>query len=346
MALIDEVHRKAIRHCMKRNIPFTFFFLPDDDKPSFYAQTDDDVNAAHNFVIGEFNSSYTISIADQYSAEDVVKINCCFDELYDDNDFETDKIEYISSINQLVNELKSSGNKVVVSRTKIIRKFDKSKICDVAEEYFSANKNCFRALYYTPLHGMWLVATPELLLNFDKDSRSYSTMALAGTRPTMPKDSPWDDKNIREHRYVTDYIVDKLKSLDLTPSVSEPFSLNHGKIEHICQRISGISPIVNAKTIISALNPTPAIAGYPLEYALSEIRKIEKHQRECYGGYISVEDDNHSVSYVNLRSCRIDNDSVCLYAGGGITALSNAEDEWNETEAKMSQLVNIFSHIK
>ena len=345
MALIDRVHRNAIRHCTKRNVPFAFFLLPDDDKPSFYAQTDEDVIAAHSFVIGEFNSSYTISIADRYSAEDVVKINCNFDELYDDNDFETEKDDYISSLDKLIKELKASGNKVVISRTKIIRKFDKSRICDVAEEYFSSNKNCFRALYYTPLHGMWLVATPELLLDFDKGSCSFSTMALAGTRPVMPKGTPWDEKNIREHRYVTDYIVDKLKSLGLSPSVGEQFSLNHGKIEHICQRISGISPIVNANKIISALNPTPAIAGYPLDYALSAIERIEKHQRECYGGYISVEDDTRSVSYVNLRSCRIDNNSICLYAGGGITALSDAEDEWNETEAKMSQLTDIISHV-
>jgi isochorismate synthase len=42
--------------------------------------------------------------------------------------------------------------------------------------------------------------------------------------------------------------------------------------------------------------------------------------------------------YVNLRCMEVGQQAVALYAGGGITAQSNPQREWEETEAKLQTL--------
>ena len=47
-------------------------------------------------------------------------------------------------------------------------------------------------------------------------------------------------------------------------------------------------------------------------------------------------------AYVNLRCAQFSENAYCIYAGGGVTAESDAESEWSETSAKGASLVDIF----
>ena len=49
-------------------------------------------------------------------------------------------------------------------------------------------------------------------------------------------------------------------------------------------------------------------------------------------------------AYVNLRCAQLAPDAWCVYAGGGITPQSHADDEWHETEAKSAAWLDILSH--
>ena len=60
------------------------------------------------------------------------------------------------------------------------------------------------ALFYTPQTGMWLVASPEILLH--GNAGGYQTMALAGTMKYEGEDMKWSAKNQEEQRLVADYI--------------------------------------------------------------------------------------------------------------------------------------------
>ncbi len=62
---------------------------------------------------------------------------------------------------------------------------------DLASRYFDLCPGTFRALYFTQETGLWLTATPELLLSAHKDSDddspvAFETMSLAGTRVPSP----------------------------------------------------------------------------------------------------------------------------------------------------------------
>jgi isochorismate synthase len=44
-----------------------------------------------------------------------------------------------------------------------------------------------------------------------------------------------------------------------------------------------------------------------------------------------------------LRCAQITSaDKICLYAGGGIIAASDARAEWEETESKMQTILNVM----
>ena len=52
--------------------------------------------------------------------------------------------------------------------------------------------------------------------------------------------------------------------------------------------------------------------------------------------------DGKTSLYVSLRCMRFEARDLWLYAGGGLLADSNEEDEWNETEAKMETMRRLF----
>ena len=62
----------------------------------------------------------------------------------------------------------------------------------------------FVALFSTPQSGIWLMATPEILL--DGNGTEWRTMALAGTMPYNENGIEWSEKNKAEQQYVSLYI--------------------------------------------------------------------------------------------------------------------------------------------
>ena len=205
----------------------------------------------------------------------------------------------------------------------------------VASRYFDAFPDTFRFLFTTPDAGCWLGATPELLLRRDAGSDIITTMALAGT--LRDSRSAGDAKNIEEHDYVTRFIVDTFARFGIRAEVSSADDVHFGSIRHLCHRITArySGPVI---PLLNALSPTPALSGFPREASLGIIRQLET-PRSLYGGYVGVNSAEGIRVFVNLRSmCFNPSGGCCIYAGGGITALSVPADEWLETEAKSSVL--------
>lgn len=53
--------------------------------------------------------------------------------------------------------------------------------------------------------------------------------------------------------------------------------------------------------------------------------------------------DGKTDLYVNLRCMNITSEVLTLYAGGGLLASSELEDEWQETEKKMRTMKNLIN---
>lgn len=251
--------------------------------------------------------------------------------------------DYIDGLRKLIDELKETGGKIVISRA--ITCDISRNIMDVIRDLFiKGDRNTFRFIYFSPALGGWLGMSPELLLKYTPDGM-LSTMSLAGTRPSGST-GQWDDKNIEEHDMVTRFIVGMMRSAGLEAEVGPMETVGHGPVEHIRHIITARGEGRCFDTLLRSLSPTPALAGIPRDVAMRRIASIERHDRRCYGGYVSVKGaDGSRYAYVNLRSMSFvpGSDSVTLYAGGGITAQSDPETEWAETLIKAQTLSGILS---
>lgn len=200
----------------------------------------------------------------------------------------------------------------------------------------SAYPNAFAYLF---LNGKdcWLGAFSEILGKFSKVSNEFETMSLAGT---LPLNEAWTQKEIEEQRPVTDYISDVLKSFSKQIEVSETYDHISGSIKHLRTDFkASISP-ADLDDIIRELHPTPAVCGIPKETCRNLIRTLEKQPREFYAGYSRIETVNEIYYFVNLRCAKLYHDRAEIFAGGGITAQSNPEKEWTETELKSRAIRN------
>jgi isochorismate synthase len=96
-----------------------------------------------------------------------------------------------------------------------------------------------------------------------------------------------------------------------------------------------------AENLTKAFHPTPAVCGVPLQKAKEVIAELEPHKRSYYTGYLGIVSPNKELNlFVNLRCLQVLPNRLALYLGGGITANSNAEKEWAETNFKAETLLS------
>jgi isochorismate synthase len=235
----------------------------------------------------------------------------------------------------------SSDKKVVFSRAQIFKLAQDPhdlflKLCDAypaATVYLFSHPKC----------GTWLGASPETLISFKGDE--ILTASLAGT---LPYDSKLDfgKKEELEQRIVTDYIVNTLNRI---PSVNKLIkgpttSIRAGNLKHLHTPIkANLDDPLSLDAVLDKLHPTPAVAGNPKMEALSMITELEGYDRSYYTGYFGLMTGEEGDFWVNLRCAQITSaDKICLYAGGGIIAASDARAEWEETESKMQTILNVM----
>lgn len=346
--------------CLRRNIPFVIYALPGDEECRFMASLPDAEGESHArmegegdcFFISRFASDepYMAGVTDEMDEEALVDFLAEHpDTMYDGCDerpylTSTRRVSYDEAFHMMTRRLKKDGGKVVLSRHEAL--FGTADIIDTARSYFSLSPNTLRYLCFTPENGVWLGATPELLLEAVPGSGELHTMALAGTRPAGVSGVEWDDKNMLEHEVVVRFITDVLRSHDLEVTTDPITELEAGIVTHLCTPITARGEIKSAGRIINDLNPTPAVAGWPRQLAIAEIDAYETHQRRCYSGITGVRQGGVLRVFVNLRcafaaQARIDEVTgwvYNLYAGGGLMPDSVLDEEWAETERKLAAL--------
>ncbi len=211
----------------------------------------------------------------------------------------------------------------------------------------------FVALVYTPQSGMWLMATPEILLK--GDGCEMSTMSLAGTQRAEPSrtiaDYPvegveWSEKNREEQQYVTDYIEQCVRSFTDDYSLKGPYTTMAANLYHLRTDIRfRLSDTRHLGDVLEKLYPTPAVCGIPKEEARQFILAHEHQPRKYYSGFVGpLLARGKTHLFVSLRCMNILPDGSChLYAGGGLLRESEMEKEWAETEAKMQTIKNVLN---
>lgn len=198
----------------------------------------------------------------------------------------------------------------------------------------------FIFLCHTPETGTWLGISPELLLS--EENKNCKTVALAGTKDLTTDE--WDDKNRKEQEIVVEYMRQQLQTADYPFEETEPFTVQSGIINHLKTEFSfQIEDKEELGKLLDLLHPSPAVCGFPKNEAFQFINDNEGYNRRYYSGFIGRLDINgESDLYVNLRCMQIDNDTLRLYAGGGLLPSSQIDLEWQETENKLQTIKTVI----
>ena len=200
-------------------------------------------------------------------------------------------------------------------------------------------------LCYTPISGLWLGCTPELLLSGEMGR--YKTVALAGTvsMEGMDGGTPlWSGKELREQRIVVDHIKECLNSYCIHIEEKGPYNFQAGHLFHLQSDFTfSFRKDGCLCRFLECLYPTPAVCGIPQNEALRFIVKHEGYNRKYYSGAIGMFDaEGKTDLYVNLRCAHLFSRTADLYAGGGLLNSSTAESEWNETEDKLKTIADVL----
>lgn len=271
--------------------------------------------------------------------------------IFPDKRWNVSKREYLQWTNTAVKAIRQERlRKVVLSRALTVELKESFNALQLFERLCATYPRAFVSFVALPGVGTWLGATPELLLKVQPDE--LSTVALAGTTVAgQDKTYPWSSKEIVEQEIVSEYIRDCFHRLDCGDFIERgPETVQIGRLLHLktffrVQR-KNLEPGCVTK-LVQELHPTPAVCGVPKEEALKFIAQHEIHEREYYAGYLgTVNIQNDTRLFVNLRCMQLLKDTAVLYAGGGITIDSDAENEWQETELKFDALLSLLRENK
>ncbi len=213
-------------------------------------------------------------------------------------------------------------------------------------------KATFGSSYRFSIDG-FIGASPELLVGVDGDV--VRAHPLAGTTRTtgdpdrdalLAAELQASLKNQIEHRAAIEMVRDTLlpycSYLDWSP---EPSIVKVANVQHLGSQAEGMlsKPTPTVIELVRALQPTPAVGGYPRAEAIELILAVEGFDRGVYGGAVGWCDARGDGAWaVSLRCAELSEDrrSARLVAGGGIVADSDPPAELAETQAKFQAMLS------
>jgi isochorismate synthase len=211
----------------------------------------------------------------------------------------------------------------------------------------------FLSVFSLPGLGIWIGASPEMLLVRD-DRQVVNTVAMAGTMTSTPGSiGDWSFKDVNEHHLVSHYIGELFRDIGIRRfEKSEKSSMSVGHLFHIQEEFKvdlgdrenqGIS----LDSLVYGLHPTPAVGGLPKAPAISFINDKEGIDRKFYSGFLGpINFDNEIHLYVNIRCMNILDGKATLYAGAGITRHSEPDKEWQETCSKCQMMLRALEQAQ
>lgn len=340
-------------------LPFVVFSKPNQDKVVGLFQKNDDLYFSENreesgFVLAPFEGTEMVLIPENQSEIKIADFIFEENSLIDSSVLESEngKEAFESLVQKGIDAIKNDAfQKVVLSRREIVE-IEDLDFTVVFNRLLQTYPTAFKYCWFHPRVGMWMGATPEQLLK--AKGNKINTVALAGTqRYEGNTEVVWQEKEIEEQKFVTNFIVDNLKDITSEISTSEPYTLKAGTILHIKTDVEAVlNAENNLKKVVSILHPTPAVCGLPKAVAKDFILKEEGYDREYYSGFLGELNKDFATAeektdlFVNLRCMQIKESKAHLYIGCGITKDSIPEKEYIETVNKSSTMKRILVEKK
>jgi menaquinone-specific isochorismate synthase len=198
-------------------------------------------------------------------------------------------------------------------------------------------------------------ASPETLATVD--GGLATSRVLAGTAPRS--DDPVTDaanretllespKNRFEHALAVDSLLLTLGGATEDLTLGRPFALGLPNVWHLASDATArIGSDVGVLDLVALLHPTAAVAGSPRDEALATIAALEPFDRRRYAGPVGWIDGAGDGQWaIGLRSAEVEGpDRVRAYAGAGVVAASNAQQELEETGWKFQPIQEALSPV-
>ncbi len=234
--------------------------------------------------------------------------------------------------------------KVVLARVLRLRGADRFDPMLALRRLGDRYPDCYRFLF-EPISGQaFFGATPEILVRVS--GTSIQTDALAGSiaRGASEREDAALARRLLgspKERLEHDLVVREIQSsLDgLTGGLTFPERPEIRKlqnIQHLQTQIDGqLKRRLGVLRVAEVLHATPAVGGSPRDEALRLISKYESFSRGWYAAPIGWFDANlDGVFAVAIRSALLSGQELRLFAGAGIVAGSDPDQEWEETALK------------
>ncbi|MBF0490803.1 MAG: isochorismate synthase [Candidatus Omnitrophica bacterium] len=246
--------------------------------------------------------------------------------------------------------VKGKLQKVVLARQTKLKFLKVIDPWDILRRLFEVTPNSYHFCFQFGKTA-FLGASPERL--YRKFGRAVISEAIAGTSARgqgVSSDNRLKEqllaslKNNYEHECVVQAIDKGLSEICQDHQHSQkPQILTLGNGHHLITAFEGkLKDGVCDEDIIKALHPTPAVGGVPQTQALKLIGQLEGFERGWYTGLIGYVGLDWSEFVVGIRSGLVQGKEMTVYAGAGIVAGSDAQEEWQEIENKISNFIKLI----
>lgn len=204
----------------------------------------------------------------------------------------------------------------------------------------------YSAVVRLPAHGVHVAsASPERFL--EREGAVVRSSPIKGTATTetdlLPKDRV-------ENEQITARVVTEFERVCEPGSVSVPTRCAleaHPGLVHLVSTVEG--RLVAGRgwsDVLGATFPPASVTGSPRDAALRMIRELEPVDRDVYCGAVGWVDADRGVGSLNaaIRTFWFAEGEIRFGTGGGITASSDPDGEWAETELKARRLLQIAAN--
>ena len=208
-------------------------------------------------------------------------------------------------------------------------------------ELFHAGRARFKL--YVP--GHFALFSPEPFIRIEGSEIVSSPMkgTIDAAVPGAEQKLLADEKEFYEHNTIVDLIRNDLSMVSTNVRVKrfryiDRIHTNRGDLLQMSSEICGELPegyLQRLGELIFTLLPAGSVTGAPKEKTVEIICETESYDRGFYTGIFGFFDGNSLISAVSIRYIEQTGRGLVFKSGGGITALSDAESEYDEMLKKI-----------
>jgi para-aminobenzoate synthetase component 1 len=207
-----------------------------------------------------------------------------------------------------------------------------------------------KAPYRCWLRHQFLFFSPESFIKIS-DGKIYAYPMKGTIDASIPEAASVilnNEKEKAEHVTIVDLIRNDLAQVAANVEVSrfrylDKIKTNRNSILQVSSEVMGdVLSEYQQKigSLLAALLPAGSISGAPKKKTVAIIKEAEQDLRGYYTGVFGYFDGHNLDSCVNIRFIEQQDDSLYYRSGGGITAQSNWQAEYNEVIQKIYVPVN------